>query len=184
MSGEQLPGLRDVDVLVLGLDLSVKSTGVAMPWGETRTIVPRSMSKEPARRLQEIVYRLDIWLRSSRADVAVLEGYSPGGPGGPWGTLRLGELGGAVRVRLFEHGIPYVEIAPTSLKHFATGNGKASKDDMVAAAQHQGAAVANHDEADAWHLRRLGLAFYAGADLSAAIKSLPWPNLKKEGVPA
>lgn len=171
------------DVLALGLDLSVASTGVAMPWGETRTLKPRSTSKEPARRLQEIVYRLDVWLRSSRADVAVLEGYSPHGPSG-WTTLRLGELGGAVRVRLFELGIPYVEVPPASLKHFATGNGKATKADMVEAATARGAEVHNDNEADAWHLHRLGKAFYVGGELSEAIRSLPWPNLTKEDVPA
>jgi crossover junction endodeoxyribonuclease RuvC len=170
---------EEVDVLAMGLDLSTVATGVARVWGETRTIKPKATSKEPARRLQEIVYRLDAWLAMDKPDVAVIEGYSPGGPGGPWTMLRLGELGGAIRVRLFEHDIPFVEVAPSSLKHFATGNGKASKADMVEAAQYRGAGVANDNEADAWHLRRVALAFYSGEEVSPAIRALPWPSLER-----
>lgn len=173
-----------VDVLAMGLDLSMVATGVARVWGDTRTITPKAPSKEPARRLQEIVYRLDVWLSNDKPDVVVIEGYSPGGPGGPWTMIRLGELGGAIRVRLFEHDIPFVEVPPSSLKHFATGDGRAKKPEMVAAAQARGAEVANDNEADAWWLRMVALRRYghptaAGFDLSPALRALPWPSLER-----
>lgn len=167
------------EVLAIGLDLSTTASGVARVWGETRTIKPKAGgAKDPARRLQEIVYRLDAWLRCDRPDVAVIEGYSMGGARG-LAAFRLGELGGAVRVRLFELDIPFVEVPPTSLKHFATGNGRADKAAMVEAAKYRGAEVANDNEADAWHLRRVALAFYAGGELSDALRRLPWPALEE-----
>ena len=48
---------------------------------------------------------------------------------------------------------------PSSVKLFATGKGNANKDRMIAAAIEAGArGNVNDDEADAFHLRRMGLA--------------------------
>lgn len=144
-------------VRVVGLDVSTAATGLAMPDGTCRTIRPWATAQEPARRLNEILSLLDPYLRLARADLAVIEGYSPGGRGGPHALMRLAEVGGAVRLRLFELGVPYVEVAPSTLKKYATGFGgsakrKVSKDEMVDAARQSGAVVASGDEADAWWL--------------------------------
>lgn len=146
---------------IIGLDVSTSSTGLAMPDGTCRTIKPRAGASEPARRLNEILHLLTPYLNLSRADLALIEGYSPGGPGRGFTTLRLGEVGGAVRLRLFELGIPYVEIAPSTLKKYATGFGgsskhKVTKTEMVEAAKNAGARVSNSDEADAWWLYAIG----------------------------
>jgi Holliday junction resolvasome RuvABC endonuclease subunit len=144
-----------MSIRVVGLDLSVVATGLAKPDGSTITIRPNATSHEPARRLNQIVARLDPYLRLG-VDLAIIEGYSRGGPGGPHVMLRLAEVGGAVRLRLFELGIPYIEIPPSQLKKFATGSGAASKVEMLAAALDGGADVANDNEADAWHLYSIG----------------------------
>lgn len=45
----------------------------------------------------------------------------------------LGELGGAIRIALYERGIPWVEIPPTVRAKFATGKGNAGKPEVVSA---------------------------------------------------
>lgn len=70
---------------------------------------------------------------------------------------KLGEAAGVVKLRLFRMGVPFVLVAPKALKKFATGNGNASKDEMVAACKAAGGVPANDDEADAFWLRRYGL---------------------------
>lgn len=142
---------------VIGLDLSLTCSGVALTDGSTRSIRPHCGPDHPARRLNEIIGRLDGCLRHGHPTIAIIEGYNPGGHQG-FTACRLGELGGAVRLRLFELGIAYFEVAPAQLKKYATGNGGASKDEMVAAAEAAGGRPANHDEADAWWLRHMGVA--------------------------
>lgn len=169
---------------VIGLDLSVKSSGIALPDGNLRTIAPKAGAKDPARRLYEITFRLSSWLEASRPTLAVIEAYFVGGYAAT--ALRLGEVGGAVRTRLFEMNIPYVEIPPTQLKMYATGHGTASKDDMVAAAEAEGAEPHNDDEADAFWLRKLGVQALTGVPprylqdvlgevRGRAVRSVRWP---------
>jgi len=54
-----------------------------------------------------------------------------------------------------------VEVAPTTLKKYATGKGNASKDEMLAAAIHRypAADVTNNNVADAVHLAAMGARF-------------------------
>ena len=79
--------------------------------------------------------------------------------GGILSKIRLGEVGGIVRTRLFEMGVRFVDAPPSSVKRFATGNGNAPKEQMVARAIELGArGNVNDDEADAFHLRRMARA--------------------------
>lgn len=180
-------------VRVIGLDLSVAATGLAKPDGATVTIRPHAGAGDPARRLNEIVARLDPYLRLG-VDLAVIEGYSRGGPGGPYVMLRLAEVGGAVRLRLFELGIPFIEIPPSQLKKFAVGYGGSrqrpvTKADVVEAARLAGVSAANDNEADAFWLHAMGRSefsetwepAYRSAELlevRAQVRaSIRWPSL-------
>lgn len=147
---------------VLGLDPSTKRTGVALPTGRTLALAPRTTVV--ADRLHWFAGALGRILDVYQPDLAVLEGYAPHSIG-TLSTIRLAELGGVLRLTLFEHGVPYVEVPPSRLQRYGTGRGGADKDAMVAAARAAGAEVAGDDEADAWLLRALGVAGMGGPDL-------------------
>lgn len=90
-------------------------------------------------------------------DVVVVEGYSFGSQGRA--TFSVGELGGAVRVALFDAGVPFVEVPPAVLKKFAAGSGSATKDEVLLAAVRRAGGVfagMSNDEADAFWLLAAG----------------------------
>jgi Holliday junction resolvasome RuvABC endonuclease subunit len=139
-------------VIVVGLDLSLSSTGVALPG---RTLALRTNLRGEAR----LAYQrreLAILLKRVGPDLAVLEGYAYGANDA--GSRANTELGGVVRLLLYDLGIPYCVVNPTTLKLFATGHGRASKDDMAMAARRHAAFDApTDDEVDAWWCRVVGL---------------------------
>lgn len=76
----------------------------------------------------------------------------------------LHELGGVVKRYLWLHGIYFEQPEPTSLKKFATGNGRASKQDMIEAAWGFGYPEAQSDDlADAFHCARFAAYRQSGA---------------------
>lgn len=115
-------------------------------------------------------------------DLVVIEGYSYHSE---YGGEKLGEMGGVVRLGLWQmKPRPQImEIAPKSLKKFATGNGNARKEQMVAAAKKRlGYGRNSDDEADALWLIQAALHYYGlpGAapmpeDQVQVIRALEWP---------
>lgn len=172
-------------IRVAGCDPSTARIGWAGTDGSLHSITAHAGAQDNARRLHELVSSVDrtMALRPPWPEVIAVEGYSLGTfGGGILSKIRLGEIGGVLRLRWFEQGIPYVEIPPTSLKRFATGNGNADKDRMLEAAKQLGATPRNHDEADAFHLRRMALAAYCPTSPLEdyeldAISALPWPTV-------
>lgn len=140
---------------VVGLDLSTRSCGIARTDGRLVTVKPRAGAKDPARRLHEIASGVMAHVHP-RTDVVWIEDYNPGGIQGLT-MAKLGEVGGVVKLRLFERGIRYELLNLQTLKAFGAGRGGASKDEMVEACRAAGGCPANDDEADAFWLRRYGL---------------------------
>lgn len=137
---------------VTGLDLSLTATGIATAHG-VHTVT--SKLRGPARLVE---LRDRIMAHCLTTDVVAIEGYSMGGQRGSAGVGQaLGELGGVVRVALWEAGITYVELSPSSLKKYATGKGNANKETMLLAAAKRaadiGVEITNNNEADAFFLR-------------------------------
>ena len=158
---------------IIGLDLSLTATGIATP-----DLVGTIKSKfRGPRRLVEI--RADILEHCTRDDIAVIEGYAFGRHNQ---AAHLGELGGVVRVALYEAGVRILTVPPASLKRYATGKGNASKEDVLAAAiRRLGYQGSSTDEADALWLRQIGLAKYAPDDAvnvpaenRAALEKIAW----------
>lgn len=145
---------------VAGVDASLTKTGVARTDGTLCTIKLTS-SLKGYDRLIPMARAIDLELspRITRAvgpELVVLEGYDPH-PRGALALIRAAELGGILRARLAGYRIPFVDIAPSTLKKYATGKGNAKKELMLAYALEAGAHATNDDEADAYWLRTLGL---------------------------
>jgi Holliday junction resolvasome RuvABC endonuclease subunit len=71
-------------------------------------------------------------------------------------TRSLWGYAGIIEACASEAGFPVVDCAVTTLKKFATGNGRASKEEMIAAAQAMGYRGSNEHEADAYCLLLYG----------------------------
>lgn len=143
--------------LVLGLDLSLTSTGVASVDADdgvnqfTWTIRPRDTG---VARLRMIRDRVLADVEVIAPDLVVIEGYAFGRVNR---AHKLGELGGVVRVALTEHGVRWVDLPPATLKKFAAGKGNADKGAVLAAAiRRLGYSGSSNDEADALFLAHAG----------------------------
>lgn len=167
-------------VRVWGLDLSTARVGIADADGAVLSIRAHAKADAPYRRLHELGREIEraIRLRPPWPDMVAVEDYALGAPG-QIAKIRLGEVGGVVRTRLWELGVPFVLIPNSSNKRFATGNGNADKQQMIDRAIELGCVAAggiapNDDEADAWHLRRMARAAYGleGALLAHEIEAL------------
>lgn len=144
-----------------GLDISTSRTGLATPDGRTHSITPRHGADERGRRLGEIKTGIERAFRLAppMPDVVLIESYALASKG-IQSTITLAEVGGVIRDRLTELDIAYIEITPSRLKRYATGNGNADKERMLDAALGAGGHPRNHDEADAWWLWHLGSTGY------------------------
>ncbi|HET6636582.1 MAG TPA: hypothetical protein VFH77_16315 [Streptomyces sp.] len=169
---------------VLGLDLSLTSTGVAYPDGRTARI--RTNIKDGDRRLNIIRREIEAAIGAYWPHLAVLEDL----PVHAKSAGITGMVHGVARAALADAKVPVALIAPATLKAYAVDNGAASKADMVlaaeAAARH---VIAYHDEADAWWLRAAGLQHlgYPVVDVTdkqaARLAKAKWPTHTTEVTP-
>lgn len=136
---------------VIGLDLSIRSTGIAWHDGTYTTLRPTA---EGDQRLYQIVHWLAPWdERVWTVDLVVIEDL----PIHARAAGILGMVQGVVRVELIAQDISYITVPPATLKMYATGYGRALKHDMRAALyQHTGQDLADDDQCDAAWLRALG----------------------------
>jgi Holliday junction resolvasome RuvABC endonuclease subunit len=141
---------------VVGLDLSITSTGIAHADGSTAHW-PLAASQGDAR-LNTIVDRViqaTCAFGWPEAQLVVIEDLL---------TRVMGDgnksamVHGAVRFTLNDWPIPYLLVSPSTLKTYATGKGNATKPDLrMSLFQRTGVDLRNDDEVDATWLRFLGL---------------------------
>ncbi|KPC65373.1 hypothetical protein, partial [Streptomyces chattanoogensis] len=181
---------------VLGLDLSLTSTGIAgrgwtttiKPANRSRTHRDRSNPTNDARlrtaynhqRLTAITSQLDDYLTG--VDLVVIEGLAYDAHDT---DRQLAGLSWIVRDRLWRRGISYAAVPPSTLKQFVTGTGAADKALMWGMVTDWFAWFdgTTHDEADAAGLMAMGYA-YLGDPLSpvlehqaTALSKVVWPEL-------
>lgn len=91
---------------------------------------------------------------------AMIEGYSFSSRNSQ--AHSIGELGGVIRLMLYEMNIPFVEIPPTSRAKFATGRGNASKHDVISSISAKTGIIfsgaGGDDRCDAWVLEQMAYA--------------------------
>jgi Holliday junction resolvasome RuvABC endonuclease subunit len=167
---------------IMGWDLSITCTGVAMPDGSTAVVKPRGKGYD---RLLGIEERLCAAVRVARPDLAVIE------------DIRAGLKGDAAKVVPMVHavailalgraGVPYVLVNASTLKLYATGYGAADKDSMALAALTYGGRTfpgdTGGDMCDAWWLRAAGYAAYGRPVVRVpqphvdALRAVEWPRV-------
>ncbi|WP_097933338.1 MULTISPECIES: hypothetical protein [unclassified Streptomyces] len=155
-----------VGLRIIGLDLSLTSTGVCLPDGSTFRIKTRAATGD--RRLITIRTAIRAALVEHEPDVAVIEDL-------PKHAMAAGitaHVHGVVKCELLDAEVPYGLVVPATLKSYAADNGNADKARMAAAAYlAAGVEFADDkggDQCDAWWLRA------AGHDaLGAPLFSLP-----------
>lgn len=151
---------------VLGLDLSISSTGVADVHGDRDTITTPGVAGDqrlcairdrirdeltgaspPRGRWPDLVVIEDVVVRSASASV-------------------LGMLHGVVRADLIDRAIPYLLVAPATLKVYATSRGNAPKPDLrVELLKRTGVDERDDNAVDATWLRLLGLDLLGAPEL-------------------
>ena len=173
---------------VIGLDLSITATGLVDDNGQASTINGGRASLGDDR-LHAIATAIEdsltVYVDDSgyvecvdRADLVVIEGPVLRSAA----AISLGMLHGAVRLRLMDWGVPYVEIPPATLKKYATGKGNADKTAMALALyKRAGLELADDNQVDAWWRRAAGMQRLGApvVDLPAAqiaaLEKVRWP---------
>lgn len=146
-------------MIFAGLDLSLTGTGVCLMNRERIPYECGVIDPKKARGPARLVLIRDAILRQLGDDPCVIavEGYSMGSKGR---VFHIGELGGVIRVALMERGnCAVLTVPPAVLKKFATGKGNADKARMIAAAGLCGFRTHDDNEADAYFLARMALAW-------------------------
>lgn len=170
---------------VIGLDLSITATGIALVDGETFTVAGKA--SEGDRRLATIALtvRSHTWHddRGPLADLVVIEDL----PVHAHAAGITAMVHGAARLALLGAGIPYVLVPPATLKKYATGKGNADKTAMaIAALKRTGREFTDDNQCDAWWLRAAGLQALGHPVVDVpqsqieALAKVTWPNLKEQ----
>ncbi len=165
---------------VVGVDLSLTSTGIATP-SNVRVITPKNKGVP---RLVQIRNELleAIAEEATGNPLIVIEGYSFAQRNS--NAHSLGELGGVVKTALYEAGMDWAIVPPTVRAKFATGRGNASKAEVVSAVSARTGITwtgkGADDKCDAWILREMGLQYLGQGKREwpkaqmAALDSVEW----------
>lgn len=150
--------------LILGIDPSLTATGYCLLNRDGDVLELGTISKPKLKgilRLDAIEKDLIDLSRTyglvTSNCMTVFEGYAMGAKGK---VFHLGELGGILR--LWSHRnttYPYIEVPPSTLKKYATGNGFADKTEMVKLAGLMSIPITDDNQADAYFLAHLGGAY-------------------------
>lgn len=140
----------------VGVDLSLTSTGICS-LGSPSIISTKSRGTE---RLFHISTQILNYCINIKSCFVLIEGYSFASRNSQ--AHSIGELGGCVRMKLWESGIGFVEIPPTCRAKFATGRGNAGKGEVISSISAKTGIVWSgsgaDDMCDAWVLEEMGLA--------------------------
>lgn len=177
-------------IRVLGLDLSLTASGVALPSGQLLTIKPTGFGDV---RLVRIEAALNYYVSQTKPDVAVIEEPLQTKRGGFRTTVALIGVHGVTRLVLARHGVPFAYIHEATLKKYGTGSGVASKQQMIDAYRDASGdlfEVGDDNQADAGWLRAAGHHHYENRApsiqhalsrqlISGRTSKVVWPDLPR-----
>lgn len=176
-------------MIILGIDPSLSSTGICIMSDDG--LVIDSIAIQPISKGSErlAVFHQSLKIIIAKYDIhdirAFIEGYAFGANNQ---REALGELGGVLRLELYDGNIPVVVVQPTALKKFATGKGNADKILMgVQLMKEFGLEYPTSDQTDAYWLALFGRAYHglipnltkARQEIIADMKA---PKVKKKKV--
>lgn len=145
---------------VLGMDVSLNSTGFAglvdLGLWKAGLLKPTDKTLRSWVRVDDVLCQFEALMDQFRPDLVVFENYALSRV---QGMVELVEMGTVLRREVGRRGIPIMEVSPSALKKFATGNGAAKKPQVIAAVKALwGFETKNSDQADARVLAQMGLA--------------------------
>ena len=159
----------------MGLDLSLTSTGYSCD-GDTGAI---SVKTKGVKRLSDIRDEVMLACHEHRPDVVIIEGYAFSSRSSQ--AHSIGELGGVIRMALYQEHYIFIEVPPTCRAKFATGRGNASKTEVVSAISARTGMTwtgkGADDECDAWILEQMGRTQFGFSDYE-------WPQKNLEALTA
>lgn len=138
--------------MYLGLDLSLRKTGVATydPLTGVHDMETISVSDKlrGPHRLDYLSKRLAEVLARHEYQGVAIEGYAMGTKGGR--AFDIGEWGGIARLMVYREGIPTILVPPSVLKKYLTGNGVSDKNlILLAVYKRYGIEAEDDNQADA-----------------------------------
>lgn len=182
-------------IVSIGIDLSLTGTGVVMI-KNGKIVLEKLIKSKPSgdlpvhelERIQRIVNEILNCTKSTTIDIAVIENLAFGVRNAT-SLTQLAGLNYFTRAMLHAQGIPFVLVAPTTLKKFITGNGAAKKDVILMEVfKKYNVAFVDDNLADAFSLSKIGEAVLDGdirvsqaeRDVIKLIKKQYEPKQKKK----
>ena len=167
----------------MGLDLSLTSTGVCV----SGTSFSINSKHKGTKRLIEISERLLNIINLENPQAIMLEGYSFGSKFSR--AHSIGELGGVIKILLYQNGIPVIDVPPACRAKFATGKGNASKIDVLLSISNmtglEFSGAHKDDLCDAWVLEQMGLTkfglskFHWSKEQLSSLDKIDWSPLSQ-----
>lgn len=158
------------NIIAIGLDLSLTGTGVVVlndgKIVEQKLIkskpVPDGKPIDEVLRIRGIVDTIEKIITQYIPAIAVIEGLAFMVRNAT-ALVQLSALNYMIRYMLMQNNVPFVIVAPTSLKKFITGNGASKKDViLIELYKRWGVTILDDNEADAYGLSQIGLALLNG----------------------
>lgn len=154
-------------MVVMGLDLSLRHTGVAVIGAGYELLYTGVIHTPATHKNSEIDCivcgslqrdKLIPIIRRFCPDIAVIEGPSYGSHANASRAAQLWQATGIVKAAVVESGAEIVIVAPASLKKGITGDGRADKDKMIRTIEERfGFGLKDHNAVDAFALAALYL---------------------------
>lgn len=142
---------------VVGIDPST-STGLVCLDSDSGECVAKQVvfpTRKGFYRLQSIATSVRSLIEEWKPEKVVIEGYAYGNP---HTLVILVEIGTLIRQVMYQQGVDWYTVPPTTVKKFVTGSGSAKKGDMAKSVKEKwGFVNACDDVVDAYALARIGL---------------------------